>query len=498
MVTTTYQPDTSNSRLTVPGPRSIPLIGPAGSVFRFINDSVGYSSQLFRRYGPTVALCADGGTNLYSPQLDCPGTVLVYGPELARQAATQHEVYYKYPLSLTLYRKREDSKRAEPLKHFGVGLFGVNSDEHRQHRRLLMPAFHKKRIEAYRDDMVAITQSELDQWQVGRQLDIARALRFLTMRVATKTLFGRDSGDHDGEAGHLLQEALTVCASPLTTLLPFDLPGLPYRHFLDLIGRFDEQMRAIIAQKRASGLDEGDVLSMLLSACDEESGLQLTEDEVLGHTGVIFAAGHETSSNALIWTLLLLTQHPHVAADLLDELEGVLHGEAPTVEQLQHLPLLDHVVKESMRVLPPAPWNGRVLAQATELGGYALPAGTEVFASIYHTHHMPDLYPQPEVFDPGRWERITPSIFEYQPFSAGPRMCIGASFAIMEIKIVLAMLLQRYRLQCLPQQRVDRSGLIVITPKGGLPVIVHRQDHQFTRGVSGIRGNIREMVTLPN
>jgi cytochrome P450 len=498
MVTYAYQPGTSDARLAVPGPRALPLIGPTGSVFRFIHDSVDYTSQLFRRYGPVVALCADGGTNLYSPQPDCPGTVFTYGPELARQATTQHEVFYKYPLTLTLYRKRQDAGRYEPLNHFGVGLFGVNSDQHRQQRRLLMPAFHKKRIEAYRDDMVAITCAELDQWQIGHQLGLADALRFLTMRVATKTLFGRDIGEQGGEAGHLLQEALTLGASPLTTLLPFDLPGLPYRRYLDLIGRFSEQMRAIIAQKRASGLDEGDVLSMLLRARDEESGVQLTEDEILGHTGVFFAAGHETSANALTWTLLLLTQHPQVAADLLDELDGVLHGEPPTVEQLQHLPLLDHVVKESMRVLPPAPWNARVLSQPTEFGGYALPAGTEVFVSIYHTHHMPELYPQPEVFDPGRWEHISPSIFEYQPFSAGPRMCIGASFAIMEIKIVLAMLVQRYRLQCLPQPRVDRSGLIVITPRGGLPMIVHQQDRQFTRGVGGIRGNIREMVTLPN
>jgi len=178
--------------------------------------------------------------------------------------------------------------------------------------------------------------------------------------------------------------------------------------------------------------------------------------------------------------------------------DGVLHGEPPTVEQLQHLPLLDRVVKESMRVLPPAPWNARVLSQPMEFGGYALPSGTEVFVSIYHTHHMPELYPQPEVFDPGRWEHITPSIFEYQPFSAGPRMCIGASFAIMEIKIILAMLVQRYRLQCLLRSTVDRSGLIVITPRGGLPMIVHKQDRQFTRGVGGIRGNVREMVTLPN
>ena len=488
---------TLKSNLTVPGPRPVPILGRAAHVYRFASDSIGYTRDLFQTYGSVVSLTYGGGTNLYSPLPNCPGTVFVYGPELVRQVTTQHEIYYKHPLSGKLYRRREASARTEPLKHFAVGLFGINSDRHRQARQLLMPAFHKQRIESYRNDIVTITQSVLDQIRVGEKSDIDQIMRLLTMRVATKTLFGADVGEMGGTTGRIFQDAVGLLGTPMMALFPVDLPGLPYHRFLNLIAQLDDEMRSLIATKRAKGTDDGDVLSMLIQARDAETGLSLSDDELLGHTGVFFLAGHETSSNALTWTLFLLSQHPQIFADLLDELESVLHGEAPTVEQLQQLPLLERVIKESMRVLPPVPWNGRVTAQPTELGGYALPSGTEVFVSIYQTHQMPELYPEPAVFNPQRWEGFEPTIFEYNPFSAGPRMCIGAAFAMMEIKIVLAMLLQRYRLQCIPHLKVDRFGVIVMAPKYGMPTIVHQQDRQFSQGVGGVRGNVREMVKLP-
>lgn len=481
----------------VPGPKPVPVFGRAAHVFRFASDSVGYTRKLFQTYGPVVSLVEGGGTNLYSPLPNCPGSVFAYGPEFVRQVATQHEIYYKHPLSGKLYRKRDESSRTEPLKQFGVGLFGVNSDQHRRHRQLLMPAFHKQRIESYREDMVAITQSVLDGMSVDGPCDIAEVMRLLTLRVATKTLFGSDIHESGGNTARLLQDTLRLMGSPAVMLLPFDLPGLPFHRLLDLMAQLDDEMRAIVKCKRAAGKDEGDVLSMLIQARDEESGTGLSEEELLGHVHVIFGAGHETSANALTWTLFLLSQHPDITADLLDELESVLHGEAPTVEQLHQLPLLERVIKESMRVLSPVPWNGRVTSQATELGGYALPAGTEVFVSISQTHHMSELYPDPEAFNPRRWETIEPTPYEYNPFSAGPRLCIGAAFAMMEIKIVLAMLLQRYRLQFVPKVAIDRRGTIVMAPKYGMPMMVHKQDRQFAQGVGGVQGNVREMVTLP-
>ena len=484
-------------RLTVPGPSPSPFFGSAPHALRFGADSVGYTRQLFQTYGPVVSLSAGGGTNIYSSQSRCPGTVFAYGPEVVRTVATQHETYHKYPLTGRAYRKRTISARHQPLTHFMVGIFGLNGDPHRQFRQLLMPNFHKQRIESYRNDIVAIAQSVLDQMPVTKECDILEVMRRLTIRVTTKILFGFDMDESGIRLGRLLENVFAESTSPMFSFLPFDLPGLPYHRYLNLLAQFEDEMRALIAQKRNQNTDDGDVLSMLIAARDATTGVQLSEDELLGHVGVFFGAGYDTTAVSLSWTLFLLSQHPEVFANLLDELESVLHGEAPTVEQLHQLPLLERVIKESMRILPAVPWNGRVTSQATELGGYALPEGTEVFVSIYQTHHMPELYAEPEVFNPQRWETIEPSMFEYVPFSAGSRTCIGAAFALIEMKIVLAMLLQRYRLQFVPKVDVERVGVIVMEPKYGLPMTVHQQDRQFAQGVGGVRGNVREMVKLP-
>ncbi|MBF2013966.1 MAG: cytochrome P450 [Rivularia sp. T60_A2020_040] len=483
-------------KLNVPGPPGNRILGRLPLVLRFGKDSIGYTRRLFETYGSVVSMTAEGGTNIYSPLTECPGTVFTCGAENVRTVTSQHEIYHKYPLSAKMYKKRNDSPRTEPLKHFGVGLFGVNGATHRQHRQLLMPAFHKQRIDSYRDDMVAITQSVLEQLIIDNPVDIAQVMRLLTLRVATKTLFGSDVGEEGAKSGEILQQALGLNGNLAIALLPFDIPGLPYHRLLNLFAQLDEEMRQLIRRKRANNKDDGDVISMLIRARDAETGLTLSEDELLGHAGVIFAAGHETSANALTWTLFLLSQHPKIAQDVVDELQSVLKGEAPTVEQLQRLPLLERVIKESMRVLTPVPWNARVTSQTTKLGGYELPAGTEVFVSIYQTHHMSEIYSQPEKFDPSRWETFEPTMFEYNPFSAGSRICIGAGFAMMEIKIVLAMLLQKYRLQYIPSQTIDRFGVIVMSPKNGLKMIIRKQDRNFTQGVGGVKGNVREMVEV--
>ncbi|MGL5084018.1 MAG: cytochrome P450 [Microcoleaceae cyanobacterium] len=486
----------STSGLMVPGPPPS-LFGRFTHVFRFGRDSIGYTRQLFDTYGPIVSLTTGGKTNIYSPLPQCPGTVFACGPEFVQAVTTQHEIYYKYPLSGPLYRLQNTSPRTKPLGHFGVGLFGLNSTSHLQSRRLMMPAFHKQRLESYLQDMVAITASELDQIKVEQSCEVTQLMQRLTLRIATKTLFGEDMSASNKGTGQIMQEAFRMQGAVSTNLFPLDLPGFAFHRYLNRIAEFESKMRDMIAEKRRQERDDPDILSMLIRAQYEDSGLGLTEDELIGHVGVMFAAGHETSANALTWTVFLLSQHPQVAADLLDELEGTLQGAAPTVEQLQHLPFLEQVIKESLRVLSPVPWNGRVTAQPTELGGYFLPQGTEVFISIYHTHHSPELYADPEAFNPYRWERINPTSYEYNPFSAGPRVCIGAAFAMMEIKVVLAMLLQRYRLQYIAPHRVDRDGAIVMRPKYGMPMEVYRQDRQFTQGVGGVCGNVREMVNLP-
>jgi cytochrome P450 len=237
------------------------------------------------------------------------------------------------------------------------------------------------------------------------------------------------------------------------------------------------------------------MLSMLIAARDEE-GRPLDEDELVGHTGVIFAAGHETSTNALAWTLLLLSQHPGVLRDLDDELAS-LGGGAPGVDDLANLTLLDGVVKESMRLLPPVPLHPRIVALDSELGGHTLPAGSELFLSIFHMHHDPDIFPDPEVFRPRRWETCKPTVYEYNPFSAGPRMCIGAAFATMEIKIVLAVLLSRYRLELPAKSRVDPRVAITMAPAGGLRMTVRPRGGVPARP-EPFEGGVRKLVQWPS
>lgn len=487
---------TTGGTLTVPGPRSMPVIGPLRMQARFFNDGLGTLRELFGQYGRIVAFGASG-TRMYSSDPRCPGSIAVYGPELLRQTRTQHDRFHQHPLVGPVYAARSDHPRTAPLNTFLVSLWGVEGEEHRRQRRLMQPAFHKKRIEAYRNDMVAITGDELARWRPGAAVDVAEEMRALTLRIVTKTLFGEDRGRASAGLGHEMTEALALLQNPLTALLPYDLPGLPFRRFLDLVARYNAGMRGIVGHKRAAGTDDGDVLSMLLRARDEESGTALSEDEVISHVGALFAAGHETTANTLTWTLFLLSQHPDVCATLLDELAQVLGGAAPSVEQLERLPLLDRVIKESMRVIPVVPTVFRRAAEDVELGGYHVPAHTEIFTSTYQTHHMPELYPEPERFLPQRWETIDPSPYEYSPFSVGPRMCIGATFALFEMKIVLALLLQRVRLELPANAEVNRAGFITTQPRDGLKMLAHPQDRQVRRGVGGVRGSVREMVELP-
>ncbi len=483
--------------LTVPGPAPTPILGAVPNTLQFAKDPIAYTRQLFNDYGNLVALAQGGGTRLYSPYPECPGTVFACGPEIIRQVATQPEVYYKCPLTGPIYRFRDESARAKPLNHFLVGIFGDNEAAHKKQRKLMMPAFHHQRLGSYAQDMIAITEDELNQLAVGQVHNLSAVMQQVTLRIAAKSLFGEDIGPAGASTGEILHEALALQGSLAMKLMRYDLPGLPWRRYLNLVAQYEQAMKGLLAAKRERGCDEADVLSMLMQVQDEETQEKLSEEELLGHVGVIFIAGHETSANALTWTLFLLSQHPQVMADLLDELDGVLQGDAPTLEQLKSLPLLERVVKESMRVLAPVPWNGRVTAKETELGGYSLPKGTEVFVSISQTHHMSDLFPNPEAFDPSRWETITPTAYEYNPFSAGPRICIGAGFAMMEIKIILAMLLQRYRLEFVPENPIDRAGTIVMRPKHGMTMRVHKQDRQFDAGVGSVTGNIRDMVNLP-
>lgn len=487
---------------TAPGPAPMWGVGPTGNVLSWMRDPIGYAGRLFAKYGSVASVVraplrlVNPGPTPLIPDLATArgaGVVCVNGADLNRQVLTDHERYHMIALSGRLFPLKSPSEREKPVTRLMTGLFHVNGGEHRKHRRLLMPAFAKSRIEAYRDDMVRLTAETLDEFKTGETRDVHADMTELTLAIATKTLFGEDEGERGVALARMMQSWLTNMISP-AMLLRYDTPPLPYWRFLNLTRQIDRETAAIVRDRRKRG-DGGDMLSMLIAARDED-GSALDEDELIGHAGVIFGAGHETSTNALAWTLLFLSQHPQVLRDLEDEL-GVLKGEPPTVEDLTRLPLLDGVVKESMRVLPPVPLHPRIVAQDAELGGYRLPAGSELFLSIFHMHRNPDIFPDPDVFDPRRWETAKPTVYEYNPFSAGPRMCIGASFAMMEIKIVLAMLLSRFRLDLPEHSRIDPRVAITMAPKRGLRMTV-RGRGESTRRPAAWTGKVRELARWPS
>jgi cytochrome P450 len=458
----------------LPGPEPARFMGRKGNQYSYVKDPIGYTTMLYQNYGQVAGL--------------------VKGD--ARQAFFFGAEYNKYILNdVKCFHTVLETVTPEPIKarRKGIGLLNMNGDQHRFNRKLMMPAFHKNKIERYRTDFVEITNKLLDSWEGRSQIDVSQEMQKLTLQIVCKTLFGIDITDRSDRLGRLIKGMLDLpFFAPSVSLFPYDVPGLPYHRLLNLISDLDEELLLMVKKKRLETEMQHDVMSLLIHASDEE-GNYMGDNELVGHATTLIIAGHETSSNTLAWTLFLLEQHPDILSDLLDELKGTLGGSPPGLAQLNELPLLDAVVKESLRLLPPGPNTSRVSTEDFELGGYAFSKGTFVTFSKYLTHRDPEIYEDPMTFHPGRWEAISPSPFEYFPFSAGPRMCIGTAFAMMEIKVILSMILQRYRLQLLPNSRIDREVNMLMAPRK-MPMTLFKQDYNLYK--TTVKGNVHEMVHL--
>jgi cytochrome P450 len=311
-----------------------------------------------------------------------------------------------------------------------------------------------------------------------------------------RAIFGLAGGATADALGATMTRMLELLMSPAAIVFPFAVPGTPFHELLGICDRFESLLRPLIEEKRRLPPGQRDVLALLLRAQDED-GSGLTDDEVVGHMTTLFAAGYDTTAQTLVWTLLLLAHRPDVLGDLVDEVSGVLRGGAPGVEHVGRMLLLDRVLKESMRLLPATPMlHIRVCADQAALGPYLLPLGANVILSPLVTHRDPTLYPEPARFRPERWDRLTPSLYEYIPFGAGPRMCIGAAFATLSLRLMLPMILSRFRLRLVDGANVSRRmGGIIMGTKHGMPMFIAPQDRWFTRP-SRIRGDIHEVCDL--
>ena len=356
---------------------------------------------------------------------------------------------------------------------FGNGLLTSGGDFWLRQRRLAQPAFHRARIAAHAETMVRFAERMQEGWRDGQTLDIHAEMTRLTLQIVAKTLFDADVDADAQEVGRAL-EAIMEHNSDFRRLIltPSWLPTPRNIRAALATRRLDKIMYRIIGQRRTAGQDAGDLLSMLLHAQDED-GSRMTDRQLRDEVITLFLAGHETTALALSWTWWLLAQHPQAEAKLHAELNSVLGGRTPTLENLPKLRYLDHVITESTRLYPPAWGMARLAIEDAEIGGYMIRKGCGVSLSQWVVHRDPRWYESPEEFRPERWEgdllKRLPR-FAYFPFGGGPRQCIGNSFAVMEVALILATIAQKFRLRLLPGHTVAPLASITLRPRHGIRV----------------------------
>jgi cytochrome P450 len=361
----------------------------------------------------------------------------------------------------------------------GDGLLTSEGDLHKQQRRLIQPIFHHERIDGYGDAMVEEAERAADGLHEGMAVEMHRYMSALALEIVGRTLFATDiGGDDAGDVGRALHEILSQFDrqfSPWFTLTQkLRLPST--RRFDRSAAVVDRLVYSLIEQRRTTGTDGDDLLSLLLAA--QEDGKGMNDRQVHDEAITLFLAGHETTSNALTWTWWLLSQHPEQEARLHAELDAVLGGRAPTTTDLVALPYTNAVLSESMRLRPPAWAIGREAIADHDLGDVRLPKGSVAVISPWLLHHDDRWWPQANAFRPERWLDPEPDRprHAYLPFGGGPRMCIGEGFAWMEAGLVLATLARRWRFTLEADARVEMQPVVTLRPRYGVAMRAWRRD----------------------
>lgn len=392
-------------------------------------------------------------------------SVMISSPALAHELlATKSHAFVKSP-GLAIFMR--------PL--LGRGLLASEHDFHTKQRKLLAPAFAHKRIASYATTMAERAARYASSVTDGKVVDAADDMMRLTLEIVGKTLFDTEiAGGSADEVGDALTIAMETAMAQLGSLVPLP-PSVPTPTNLrnrKAVARLDAILYRIIQERRAQGGDRGDLLSMLL-ATQDESGAGMDDKQVRDEAMTLFLAGHETTANAMAWTLYLLAQYPEARAKMEAEIDAL--GRVPTYEDLKQLPWTLAVLKEAMRLYPPAYMLARRATEDIEIGGHRLRKHTIVIINVLGIHRRPDTYPDPERFDPSRFMNDAEKSFPrcaYMPFGAGPRICIGNHFALMEGHVLLATLARRLRFDLVGAPNVQMEPLVTLRPKGGIAMKV--------------------------
>ena len=442
-------------RTRPPGPKGHPL---TGNLFDYTRDHLGFLTRCAREYGDVVRLRF---INVQTYLLNTP----------------DHIEY-------VLVRNNRNFIKSKGIRHslgfLGDGLLTSEGSFWRRQRRLAQPAFHRERIEAYGRVMVECAEHEISGWKSNEIRNVHEEMARLTLDIVAKTLFGALLTVEFEEVGAALETIAQRFTGRGGVLfhLPEKVPTPANLRFRQAVRSLDGVIYRLIEGRRASGERNGDLLSMLLKVRDEETGEGMTDRQLRDEAMTVVLAGHETTANALSWTWHLLAGHPEAEAKLFEELREVLAGRAPTAEDLPRLGYADAVIKESMRLYPPVWAFGREALKDCEIGGYHVPAGTQLVMSQWVMHRDPRYYENPGKFRPERWAEGStekPPKYAYFPFGGGPRLCIGRPFAKMEAVLLLATIAQRFRLSLASGRPVMPQPSITLRPKGGTKMVLTRR-----------------------
>jgi cytochrome P450 len=440
----------------IPTIRGLPLVG---SLFDFRDRRLELQRRLSRE-------CGDIGMYHMGPV----PVVALSAPELIQSALVENADAF--------VKSRGLGKFGRPI--FGEGLLTSEGAFHKRQRKLLAPAFSHRRIASYAQTMAEYAEQGQWEWHDGEALDAAEEMMKITLAIVGRTLFDADVSGEAHAVGEALTDAMEYMVDSVSSLVtfPYRWPTPHNRKMHRAVARLDELVYRIIRERRAEGVDKGDVLSMLLLARDEEDGQGMDDRQVRDEAMTLILAGHETTANALAWAWHLLTLHPSIYDRVQGELDGALAGRTPRMEDLPNLPYTLQVVKESMRLFPPAYVMGRKAIRDVEIGPYLFKRGSIVLINIFGMHHSPTYFRDPERFDPDRFELAAEKALPkgaYMPFGGGPRVCIGNHFALMEAQLILATIAQRTRFELIGEPDIEAEPLVTLRPKGGVHVRVRRR-----------------------
>jgi cytochrome P450 len=429
------------------GPRAHFLVGNLPELSR---DQLGFYRRIADEYGEFVPY-----------RVGHRRAVLLSRPEWIEHVLIHGQDFIKGPLYGAL----------RPL--LGLGLLTSDGDFWRRQRRLAQPAFHRERIATYGDVMAGYATRMVEGWRDGEVRDVHADMMQLTLQVVAKTLFDADVTAAAMDVGAALEVALEQLQAEINGILALLPPAVPTPGRLRLrrsVRRLDALVFGLIAERRRTGEDAGDLLSLLMHARDEDGGA-MSDAQLRDEAMTLILAGHETTALALSWAWYLLGCHPEARAALEEELQRVLGGRAPGAHDLPALRYTEMVGMESMRLYPPISVIGRQAVRDCEVGGRPVAKGTLMVLSQWVMHRDRRYFDDPDAFRPERWAdglaRRLPR-YVYFPFSGGPRICIGHSFATMELTLLLATIAQRFRFALVPSHPVVPHPALTLRPKHGI------------------------------